>query len=76
MVLNKLDYEQLKDAVASMSPVREKDDGMGNPVTKKQFLYFLEKLEEIMMKLDREIENIQKEVREVGSNDLLIVKKK
>jgi predicted transcriptional regulator len=67
VVLSKLDFEQLKDAVASRSPVMEKDEGRGNPVTQEQFLYFLEKLEEIMMKLDREIENIQRDIEKIKS---------
>lgn len=67
MVLSKLDFGQLRDAVASRSPVMEKDEGMGNPVTKEQFLYFLEKLEEILLKLDREIENIQRDIEKIKS---------
>lgn len=53
MALNKLDFEPLRNAIASMSPVKEKDEHMGNPVTKGQFLYFLEKLQEILMKIEK-----------------------
>lgn len=67
MVLSKTDFGDLRYVVHSMSPVMEKDEGMGNPITKKDYLRFVDKLEEILMKLDREIENIKRDIEKIKS---------
>ncbi len=54
--------ENLKDAASSRSSYAEKDDGMNNPVTKEQFLSFVDRLNGGLEILLRDMEKLEKKV--------------
>jgi hypothetical protein len=54
--------DKFKNSVSSGMSVMEKDEGMGRPITKKQFLNFIDNLSEGLTMIRKEIEGVKDEI--------------
>jgi hypothetical protein len=70
MGFNKIDVslliDKMRNTVASGGPL-EKDDGAGKPVTKRQFLNFIDSLSGGLTAIRKEIESLQDEITRLKS---------